>query len=194
MRIGYSVEGSTDRAVLTGLKQRWCPDAELFPGSFRGMTRTSRFREIPQICQELQSKGVDMIVMLTDSNDDDQKAWRKVRQSELGRVSPSHHHLVVVGVCQRNVECWLCADPDWLAARTGRQRAEFAVDDPKGVFESAMHITTFDRKEPEIAALVQGAPLHTWLQNRSFESFYDDLWQKSIASGCRIENLRDKPE
>jgi hypothetical protein len=56
-----------------------------------------------------------------------------------------------------------------------------------------MQISTFDRKEPEIAALVQDAPLRAWLRNASFEAFYGDLWRKSIESGCRIENLRENP-
>jgi hypothetical protein len=47
MKIGYSVEGSTDRAVLKGLQRRWCPSAELLEGRFRGTTGQSARREIP---------------------------------------------------------------------------------------------------------------------------------------------------
>jgi hypothetical protein len=194
MKIGYSVEGSTDRAFLHGLRCRWCPDAELIEGRFRGTTRASRFREIPQICLELQAKEADAIVMLTDSNDDDQTAWRKVRQSEQDRVPESFRHLVVVGVCQRNVECWLCADGSWMAQRTGRLAKDFAVPDPKGAFSSAIGISGFEKRECEISALVVDAPLRSWLKNKSFEAFFDDLWQKSKELGCQIENLRDKPE
>ena len=63
MKIGYSVEGSTDRAVIMGLKHRWCPKAERpIEGGFRGTSGLSRFRELPKICVELMSKGVDLIV------------------------------------------------------------------------------------------------------------------------------------
>lgn len=191
MRIGYSVEGSTDRAVLRGISERWCPGAAIIEGHFRGSTRTSRFREIPKICRELQSKGAEVIVMLTDSNDDDEKAWRGVRQSELKRVPADFRHLVVIGVCQRNIECWLCADRDWMAQCTGRPAADFAIADPKGVFSSAIGISGFEKRESEIRALMKDAPLHKWIKNKSFEAFFDDLWQKSKELGCQIENLRE---
>ena len=53
MKIGYSVEGSTDRAVLQGLKQRWCPEAQLVEGRFRGTSGQSQHRDCPQ--QQAQS-------------------------------------------------------------------------------------------------------------------------------------------
>jgi hypothetical protein len=84
-------------------------------------------------------------------------------------------------------------DRNWIANRTGRTAGDFAVNDPKGVFESGLGITSIERKEDEIANLVKEAPIHRWLSNRSFETFYDDLWQKSRQFNCRIENLREKP-
>ena len=41
MKIGYYVQGDTDEAVIWGLAQRWCPDAELAPGKFRGTSGDS---------------------------------------------------------------------------------------------------------------------------------------------------------
>jgi hypothetical protein len=190
MKIGFSVEGSTDRALLRGLRDRWCPQAELIEGRFRGTSGVSQRREIPNTCRELAFKGADLAVFVRDANRED---WREVRRADQARCLPEHTHLAVVGVCDRNVECWLCADPVWLAARTGRQRAEFAVDDPKGAFESALQVTSFDKKESEIAALVQEAPLRQWLRNGAFDAFYNDLWQKSKELGCGIENLRENP-
>jgi hypothetical protein len=67
------------------------------------------------------------------------------------------------------------------------------MDDPKGVFESAMQINSTDKRESEIVALVQDAPLRQWLGNGSFEAFFDDLWQKSKELRCQIENLRENP-
>ncbi|MFH1117089.1 MAG: hypothetical protein V1792_24490, partial [Pseudomonadota bacterium] len=78
-----------------------------------------------------------------------------------------------------------------IANRTNLPPTEFMVDDPKRVFESAMQITTFEKREDDIASLVREAPLHRWLSNRSFEAFYDALWRKSKSFACRIENLRD---
>src|SRR6266478_3008886 len=91
MKIGYSVEGSTDRAVLEGLRQRWCPQAQLVEGHFRGMTDLSRRREIPKICVELQAKGVDCVIFLTDSNGPE---WRPILNAERNRCPPRHEFTV----------------------------------------------------------------------------------------------------
>jgi hypothetical protein len=192
MKIGYSVEGSTDRAFLNGLQLRWCPQAELVEGKFRGSTRQSRWREIPKICLELSYKGVELIVFISDSNSDDSNAWRKVARDEEARVPIEYSHSVIVGICQRNIECWLCADADWMANRYGRRAEDFRVSNPKGVFNSALGISCRETKKQEIAELVKQAPLRQWLRNPSFEDFYNRLWRQSKTSGCSIENLRER--
>jgi hypothetical protein len=178
--------------LLKGLRERWCPKAELVEGKFRGFTGLSRRREIPRICLELSNKGADLVIFLTDSNDDGSNAWRYRLREEEGRIPPNYEHFVLVGVCQRNVECWFCSDAEWLSRMTGRSASDFRTIDPKGVFESAMQISCRDRKEKEITDLARIAPLHQWLQNRSFEDFFDKLWQKSKEIGCSIENLRER--
>jgi len=188
MRIGYCVEGSTDRAVLHGLNQRWCPHAQMIEGSFRGTSGLSQRREIPKVCIELVAKGVELIVFLRDANNED---WREVLRAYEDDCRLEHKYFTVFGVCDRNVECWLCADADWIAKETGHQPNEFRVIDPKGVFAKAMNITGFDRKEPGIAMLVRRAPLKSWLSNPSFEEFYNRIWNKSKETGCKIENLRE---
>jgi hypothetical protein len=187
MRIGYCVEGSTDRAVLYGLNQRWCPHAQLLEGRFRGTTGLSQRREIPKVCIDLTAKGAEIIIFLRDANNEN---WREVLYAYEGDCRPEHRHLTVFGVCDRNIECWLCADADWMAKETGCEPSKFRAADPKQVFETAMHITRFDRKEREIATMTQRAPLKHWLSNRSFEKFYDRIWDKSKERGCKIENLR----
>jgi len=189
MKIGYSVEGSTDRALLEGLRRRWCPQAQSVEGRVRGTSGISQRREIPNTCRELVSKGAALIVFLRDANEEN---WRAVLNADTDRCCDEHKHLTVFGVCDRNVECWMCADRDWIAKRTAKETAEFQVADPKAAFESALAITARDRKENEIAELVQDAPLRNWLANRSFEDFYDNLWQKSKEHNCRIENLRER--
>ena len=188
MKIGYSVEGSTDRALLEGLRRRWCPQAQLIEGRFRGTSGRSQHREIPKTCLELVAKGVDLIVFLRDA---DNENWRKVLKADENRCRSDHSHLVVFGVCDRNVECWLCADADWIAGQTQRQAHEFRVADPKGPFERAMGITGFDRKEEGIVLLVGQAPLKNWLSNPSFSQFYEELRAKSQQMGCAVENLFD---
>ncbi len=189
MKVGYSVEGSTDRAFLKGLRDRWCPEAVLIEGRFRARSGLSQRREIPKTCTELSSKGADLIIFMRDANNEN---WREVLKADIDRCADHHRHIVVFAVCDRNIECWLCADREWIAKRRKRTSAEFAVQDPKGAFESALQISALDRKGGEIASLICEAPLHHWLSNKSFEAFYDALWQKSRCLVCRIENLRER--
>lgn len=188
MRIGFSVEGSTDRAVLTGLQARWCQHVELVEGRFRGRSGLSQWREISKICTELAEKRAQVIIFLRDSNDED---WRHGLQKASNRCDSIHQHLAVFGVCDRNIECWLSAAPSWIAGRYGRAESDFRVRDPKRVVESALGITRFDKKEEEIAALVAAVPLRQWLSNRSFEEFYERLRDRSQQLGCVLENLRE---
>jgi hypothetical protein len=106
------------------------------------------------VCIELIAKGVELIVFLRDANNED---WRDVLEADEERCRSGHKHLTIFGVCDRNVECWLCADPDWIAHETQRQPTEFRVENPKDVFQEAIGIRGSD-KEEEIALLVLRGP------------------------------------
>ena len=189
MRIGYSADDSAHRAFIIGLHRRWCPGAEIVEGHFRGDLKLRRRFEIPMICEELAMKGVDVMVFLTDG---DGRPWREVQKEELGRFPPQHSPTTVVGVADRNVECWICADVDYVAGRSNRHAAIFRVVDPKGAFEDALAITSVNRREAEVSELVAQAPLHRWLHNDSFKAFYEALRDLSQQQGCQIENLLDR--
>lgn len=193
MRIGYAVQGSTDRAFLHGLKERWCEDAEMVEGAFRGSTGLSLRRELAKICDELFfQKACDVIVFLSDA---DRADWRTIQRHELNKLPDAIRPFAVYGMADRNIECWLCADRQYIAEKTGRAFEDFAVDDPKAAFESAMDISRDDKRESEIAAFVREAcagVLQCWLQkSKSFEDFYDQLWTVSRQRECDIENLRE---
>jgi hypothetical protein len=200
MKIGYSVEGATDRALLVGLQRRWCPNSKLIEGRFRGTTDLRLRAEIPMICRELEAKQCDIIVFLTDANSDSLQDLGEIERNQKQKVPPEFIPRVLSGVAARNVESWLCADRDWIAGVTGRIPAEFDVGDPKGVFESAMEITSSNKREDAIADLVRRAPLRQWItRSRSFERFYDEArllgqsaWGKSLQ--CAIPNERDKSQ
>jgi hypothetical protein len=189
MKTGYGVEGSTDRAFLAGLRQRWCPRAELVEGRFRGTSGLSLRREIPKICIELSAKSCMAIMFLTDAN---RRSWRNVKVEQKTRVPQTYHHLAIVGVSDPNIEAWICADAEWFSKEKTRDPAQFMVDDPKGAFESALGINSRDRKETEIANLVERAPLKSWIsKSPSFEEFYEDVRQfGKRVSGCRIRDER----
>ncbi len=189
MKIGYSVEGSTDRGVIKGLRKRWCPEADLIEGLFRGSTQTSLRREYQKICDEFLLKDVDWMVFLTDANT---RPWRDVQKGERDKFPPERLARAIHGIADRNIECWLCSDPDWLGKKLGCQPNMFRSNDPKQVFERSIGITRDDNKEDEIAAIVLAAPLKSWqLSNESFKDFFDQVWNSSKQSGCSIENVRE---
>lgn len=187
MSIGYSVEGSTDRAFIKGLHRRWLPSAKLVEGAFRG---TSIRREIPKICLELTHKGVEAIIFLTDAN---LQPRREVKQRESQYVPVKYQHLTIYGVADRNIECWLAADREYLAQQIRITPKELDVTDPKDVIEHAMGITSYDKKEEEIVAIVISAPIRNWLNNsRSFEEFYEEARSLSKRLNQPIPNEREK--
>lgn len=119
MKIGYCVEGSTDRGFVKGLADRWCPQAELIEGRFRGSTGLRLRAEIPKICIELSAKGCDVFFFLTDAND---AVWTEVVKQQRKRVPAQFKHCTVSGVADRNIESWLCTDKEWIARETAAVR------------------------------------------------------------------------
>lgn len=183
MRIGYGVEGSTDRAFITGLKKKLCPDAELIEGRFRGSSGESLRREIPNICLELFYKDVDVIVFLTDANDED---WHKVKLREFRCVPEDRAFCTIYGVPERNIECWITADENYTRT-IGINPDIIRTVDPKPEFESAIGITGIEKKEDEIAKIVEEAPIEKWrLSSRSFDDFYEEIQKVSRIFGCNI--------
>jgi len=199
MRIGYCVEGATDRAVLSGLQKRWCPQAELVEGRFRGTTGLRLRAEIAHICEELDSKGCDVIVFLTDANTSFLSDVADVEKLQRRHIPEAFLSRVLSAVAVRNIESWICCDRGWIAAKTGRPASEFGVDDPKAAFESAMNVTSSDRQEAAIADLVYNAPLRQWItRSRIFERFYEEvrgLSQSALGKSlkCSMPNERENP-
>jgi hypothetical protein len=192
MRIGYCVEGSTDRAFIEGFRRRWCPDAILFEGPFRGTTGVSLRREIPKICQSLSANHCDIIVFLTDSND---QTWHDIIVQQKSKIPAEYEHQTLSGVAERNIECWLTADPEWFAEMMGPRFVgnDFRIADPKGIVERALEISGQDKQEEKIACLVRDAPLRKWLDcSNSFKKFYEDARDLSVQFPCSIPNEREQ--
>lgn len=190
MKIGYAGEDFGHRAFLEGLRRRWCPGAELIRGRTRGRSGISVRREVPMICLDLQVKGADIVVFMTDANDD---AWRNVLGRERSHVPSDFAHRVVCGVAARNVECWLVLDRPHAAQTMGVDESELDVGDPKPVVHRALGITTFDHKVEEIAEIVRTMRLGPALMRsdeaaRSLKSLYDDVRDYAQQHGCFVPN------
>jgi hypothetical protein len=188
VKIGAIVEGATDTAFLSGLRDRWCPDAILENIEYRGSR--ARYRDYPKLCDVAEARGCDVLILLTDSNNAPYSVTRKQELSHMPSPSPVH---VLVGVAARNIECWICAEPGYVGKESNQPFAKFNVQDPKNAFNEAFNISTFNQQKPLIAALVSKAPLRSWIKNSSsFRTFYNDVRQVSATLGCHIPNELDR--
>ena len=183
MRIGFIVQGSTDRAFLTGLRDRWCPGADLEEALFRGDINPRQYRKA---CFAAFERGVDVMVVLTDS---DKRKWAAVHKEEAKHIDELRGWMVVHGVADRNVECWICADIGHAAKVLHVTEEELRVDNPKRAFERARGITRDDKKETEIARMVTEMPsMKTLLAMPSFKHFYESVRDLAQRRGCTVPN------
>ncbi len=184
MKVAYIVEGSTDRAVLHGLRDRSCPGATLHELPFRGTER--RRRHYKGACAQARLVDADVLVVVTDANGRD---WKKVTTEERNALPNAVPFDTIVGVCDRNVECWLCADTAYTAQRLGSDRSVYECPDPKGAFETALRLGRDAKRKETIGSLVRDAPLRNWTRKSpSFRAFYEDARDIALRRGCVMPN------
>ena len=185
MKIGYIVQGSSDQGFLIGLRDRWCAKATIDPLQFRG-TRF-RPRDYPGVCAEALIKDYDLVVILTDT---DTRGWSEVRTEELSRLQEPYEIETLLGVANRNIECWICADQLYVAKRLNIDPSVLRVNDPKRAFQKAMGITRDDKKLDEIAGLIAEAPsLRAFLNNSpSLKAFYREVRAYANRRNCAMRD------
>jgi hypothetical protein len=185
MKIGYIVQGSTDRAFLEGLRRRWFKGATLIRVEYRG-TRF-HWRQCEKDCKIAELKECDALVILTDSDVGDYADIYQKLQSAVEKCDRQLY--VLVGVAKRNIECWICADAEYVARQIGCAASDLRVNDPKPAFERSLGITLGDRKEPEIARLIRDhPPLKMMYGQRSFKEFYEGARDFARRHACEIPN------
>jgi hypothetical protein len=191
MKIGYYVQGSADEAFVHGLARRWCPQAELAQGKFRGSSRESFRREVAKALEDLRDdKHCDVLVVLTDS---DVAPWRDVKRREWERVPADCQHLCVFGVAERNIECWLAADRPALAKEVDCAPQDIPTDDPSGFVKRRFGLGERDANrqaaKERISRFVAEAPLKSWIERSdSFGDFYRDARSLAAQRGCVVPN------
>ncbi|MBU0606269.1 MAG: hypothetical protein KKI08_00230 [Armatimonadetes bacterium] len=182
MRIGYLLEGSTDGAVIAGLRDQLCPEAELIEGSFRGSLGPRR-RELPKALRELALKGADVIVNLNDANE---LTWTQRCQQEREWAPVEHHHHLVCGAPEPNVESWLVADAEAFTTRTGVGCRPKPLD-AKPLVERGFQVNGFNKRTEEIAAFVRQANFQVWESNdNSFRGFIRECRSMARQCGCEL--------
>lgn len=195
MKIGYYVQGDTDEAVVKGLAKRWCPDAKLAEGKFRGASRESFRREIANSLRDLKSdKRCDILVFLTDA---DANPWRDVKRRESDRIPEDCKHLTLFGVAEENIECWLAIDQEALAHELECSKEDIPTDNPSksNFIKRRFGLTDRDTRQNAKARIrdyVAEAPLRTWIRNSdSFADFYEEARDLATQNECSIRNERE---
>ena len=164
----YYVQGDADEAVIRGLAGRWCPHVELAGGKFRGSSRESYRRELKKTLVDLyDDKECDILVVLTDG---DNNRWQDVKREELQRIPEVYQHVTLLGVADRNVECWLAADRAALADELECDVDDIPHADPSGFvkrrFGLSNRVTKPEGKQ-RIIDYVRGASLRVWIHGSS---------------------------
>ena len=200
MKIGYYVQGDTDEAVVWGLAKRWCPDAELVKGPFRGSTRDSLKRELRiALSMDLKDdKGCDILVFLTDA---DANPWRDVKRRESKKIPDDCQHLTLFGVAEENIECWLAIDLGALARELECQEKDIPKNNPSksNFIKRRFGLTDRDTKQDAKARIcdyVAQASLKVWIEKKnsfsdSFEDFYEQARDLAEQNECSIPNERE---
>lgn len=192
MKIGYFVQGKADEAFVKGLADKYCPEATLAPGKFRGSSGESLRRDIPNALKDLHDNhGCDYLVVLTDS---DEAEWREVHKNEWARIPIELQHLTVFGVANRNIECWLALDRGALARELGCKPNDIPSDDPSGFVKKRFGVSSRGPQGMErIQRFVGNSDIGKWLHDKSFEHFWERIFQLSKHETCAIPNIRERP-
>ena len=189
MRIGYYVQGAMDEAVVHGLTRRWCPNAELAEGRFRGSSGESFRREIRKSLMDLKDKECDFLVVLTDADAD---RWQEVKRREWEKVPQDCRHLTLFGVADRNIECWLAIDRPALANVFGCGIDDIPEGDPSGFVKRRFGLTGRDRMREgreRVRDFVVETSLRTWIEGSdSFSDFYDAARSLASQNECPFPN------
>lgn len=193
MKIGYYVQGDADEAVVWGLAKRWCPDAELVKGPFRGSTNVALKRELHiALSMNLKDdKRCDAIVFLTDADAD---LWRDVKRRELNSIPTDCQHLTLFGVANRNIECWLAIDRSALARELECSEEDIPKDNPSDFVKRHFGLTGRNKLEAKarICNYVTHASLREWIEGSdSFADFYDEARRWAARNECSIPNERE---
>lgn len=193
MKIGYYVQGDTDEAVVKGLVKQWCPDAELIKGPFRGSTKVALKRELLiALSMDLKDdKGCDILVFLTDA---DANRWRDVKRRESDRIPEDCRHLTLLGVADRNIECWLAIDRGALASELKCREEDIPTDDPSDFVKRRFELTGRNKQDAKarICDYVAQASLRAWIEGSdSFEDFYEQARRWAARNECSIPNERE---
>lgn len=123
--------------------------------------------------------------------DADEEGWHKKRNGEKQEFSSEQwRDFVLVGVPDRNAECWLALNRSAIAELCNCEQDEIPREDPSGFIQKRLHTRERNdegRKGREaIRDFVSSISLRLWLDDPSFRDFYSDVRARANEHGCSI--------
>ena len=193
-RIGVIYQDRNSFGFLDGLRQRLNCAAQLIAapaaiGTSRQLTR----KQAKQTWQYFQKKGVELVVRLTDA---DQQRWQEVRRSEEEVFPAEARSMYICGVAVNNTEDWLCLDTHHLAALLAIAPSELAdvvhrTDRVKHALSRARRENVDEGLSDMVARIVRDAPssvFRRWLRDDALQRFYSDCRLAATAADCGTPN------
>ncbi|MEP0842832.1 MAG: hypothetical protein HRF43_08980 [Phycisphaerae bacterium] len=194
------VQGENEIGFLEGLRDRLRCDAELVHylqdhPELRLRSQYTRRQDAKEIFRVHRS--ADLIVRLTDGDTDQPQ---NTYQEEVDRWPEESRPLLVCGVCDRDIEHWICIDTDYASRQLGFPADQLPADrvDRSGFIKRRIdEVRGSQTRRQFLSGFVQRAPSMTvrrWLGNRTFAHFYEQCRDKAQQAGCHVENLRESNE
>ncbi|MGQ9651617.1 MAG: hypothetical protein ACUVXJ_16035 [Phycisphaerae bacterium] len=189
-------QGPNDLGFLEGLCDCLGCRAELVdyrkdPGLRQRGTYTKK-RDAKLIWQRF--RNVDLIVRLTDG---DTNRPREARRTEEQYWPEEARSLLIVGVCDRDLEHWLCLDPGYVGRVLDFDPGQLPPDREarSGFIKRRIRLACPDGDYRKfVRRIVSDAPSETlkrWLANGAFAEFYEQCRDAARQHCCVVANLRD---
>ena len=105
--------------------------------------------------------------------------------------------MCILGVAERNIECWLAANRAALATEFGCPPDEIPADDPSGFVKRRFGLTGRDPgrevAKDRVKQFILTVSIKRWIEeSESFAAFYDDARTLSAQLKCDLPNERDR--
>lgn len=193
-------QGPNDVGFLRGLRDRLGCAAQLVDYTsgdklLRQRGQFTRKKDAQLICSNYSH--IDLIVRLTDG---DIKQPQKVKREEQSRWPTEAQDILAFGVCDRDIEHWMCLDLDYAEKELEFDRAQLPNNREQ---KSSFIKNRIDKRRGNqdytafVADFVINAPPATvrrWLDNPAFSDFYDQCRAAAQRHDCEVKNLRDTEE
>lgn len=190
-------QGPNDFGFISGLRDRLGCRARLIDHTHHPLLRQRskhvRTKDAKLIWQECQRVSADLIVRVTDADDN---RPQDVKRKEIARFPPEARSVLICAVCDCSIEHWLSIDAQYASKELkfgdktlpshDRDRAAFIK---RRIAENRGNIPC----DQYVANYIRHAPIETiklWLQEPTFRDFYDQCVSAAKTHHCEVVDER----